>query len=103
VGRFAFDRGALPALALSTDSSALTAIGNDYLCEQLFARQVRAHGRPGDVFIGFTMPGHHRTILRAFENARAGGLVSVGFAAPSAPRSIPAATCSCRHLLRRRR
>ena len=79
VSRFAFDREGLPAQALSTDTSILTAIGNDYGFEHLFARQVRAHGRKGDVFIGLSTSGTSPNVLRAFEEARARGLVSVGF------------------------
>jgi D-sedoheptulose 7-phosphate isomerase len=79
VSRFAFDRDALPAQALSTDTSILTAIGNDYGYEQLFARQVRAHGRKGDVFIGLSTSGTSPNVLRAFEAARERGLVSIGF------------------------
>lgn len=79
VSRFAFDREPLPAQALSTDTSILTAIGNDYGFEHLFSRQLRAHGRKGDVFVGLTTSGTSANVLRAFEEARARGLVSVGF------------------------
>jgi D-sedoheptulose 7-phosphate isomerase len=78
VSRFAFDREGLPAVALSTDTSILTAIGNDYGFEQLFARQVRAHGRTGDVFIGLSTSGASPNVLRAFDDARARGLVCIG-------------------------
>src|SRR5215472_18460334 len=54
VSRFAFDRPGLPAIALTTDTSILTAIGNDYGYERLFARQVQAHGNKGDVFVGYS-------------------------------------------------
>jgi D-sedoheptulose 7-phosphate isomerase len=67
VSRFAFDRPGLPAIALTTDSSILTAIGNDYGYEKLFARQVQAHGNKGDVFIGYSTSGKSPNILRAFE------------------------------------
>ncbi|MCC7035354.1 MAG: D-sedoheptulose 7-phosphate isomerase [Acidobacteria bacterium] len=79
VCRFAFDRDALPAQALSTDTSILTAIGNDYGFEQVFARQVRAYGRQGDVFIGLSTSGTSPNVLRAFEVARERGLVCIGF------------------------
>lgn len=79
VSRFAFDREGLPSIALSTDTSIITAIGNDYGYEQLFARQVQAHGRPGDVFIGLTTSGTSPNVLRGFEEARRRGLVCVGF------------------------
>jgi len=79
VSRFALDREALPSMALSADTSILTAIGNDYGFEQLFARQVRAYGRAGDVLIGLTTSGISPNVLRGLEEARHRGLVSVGF------------------------
>jgi D-sedoheptulose 7-phosphate isomerase len=78
VSRFAFDRPGLPAIALTTDTSILTAIGNDYGYEKLFARQVQVHGNKGDVFIGYTTSGKSQNILLAFEEARARGLICVG-------------------------
>ena len=78
VSRFAFDRPGLPAIALTTDSSILTAIGNDYGYEKLFARQVQAHGNNGDIFIGYSTSGKSPNILRALEEARGLGLVCVG-------------------------
>lgn len=78
VSRFAFDRPGLPAIALTTDTSILTAIGNDYGYERLFARQIQAHGRRGDVFIGYSTSGKSPNVLRAFEEARAMGVVSIG-------------------------
>lgn len=78
VSRFAFDRDGLPAMALSTDTSILTAIGNDYGFERVFARQVQAHGRTGDVFIGLSTSGTSPNVLAAFEEARRRGLVCVG-------------------------
>jgi len=78
VSRFAFDRPGLPAVALTTDSSILTAIGNDYGYERLFARQIQAHGNKGDVFIGYSTSGKSPNVLRAFEEARSRGLICVG-------------------------
>ena len=78
VSRFAFDRPGLPAIALTTDSSILTAIGNDYGYEKLFSRQVQAHGNKGDVFIGYSTSGKSQNVLRAFEEARERGLVCIG-------------------------
>ena len=78
VSRFAFDRPGLPAIALTTDTSILTAIGNDYGYERLFSRQVQAHGQKGDVFIGYSTSGKSPNILLALEEARARGLVCVG-------------------------
>ena len=80
VSRFAFDRPGLPAIALTTDTSILTAIGNDYGYEILFARQVQALGRRGDVFIGYSTSGRSPNILRAFEEARKMGLLCIGLA-----------------------
>jgi D-sedoheptulose 7-phosphate isomerase len=79
MGRFAFDRPGLPAIALTTDTSVLTAIGNDYGYESLFSRQVQAHGNKGDVFIGYSTSGQSPNILMAFEEARSCGLVCIGF------------------------
>lgn len=78
VSRFAFDRPGLPAIALTTDTSIITAIGNDYGYEKLFARQVQAHGKRGDIFIGYTTSGKSPNILLALEEARANGLITVG-------------------------
>ncbi len=80
VGRFAFDRPGLPAIALTTDTSILTSVGNDYGYDQLFARQVQAHGCEGDVFVGYSTSGMSRNILKAFTEARSRGLVCVGLA-----------------------
>jgi D-sedoheptulose 7-phosphate isomerase len=77
VSRFAFDRPGLPAFALTVDTSVLTAIGNDYGYEQLFARQVQAVGRPGDVLFGYSTSGSSPNILAAFEMARANGISTV--------------------------
>jgi len=79
VSRFAFDRPGLAAVALTTDTSILTAIGNDYGYEKLFSRQVQALGRAGDVFIGYSTSGKSPNVLRAFEAARERGLICVGF------------------------
>ncbi len=78
VSRLKFDREALPSIALTTDSSILTAIGNDYGFEKLFERQVSAHGRPGDVFVGITTSGRSPNVLRGFSKARAMGLRTIG-------------------------
>jgi D-sedoheptulose 7-phosphate isomerase len=80
VSRFAFDRPGLPAIALTTDTSILTAIGNDYGYEKLFVRQVQAHGNEGDVFVGYSTSGSSPNILLAFEEARSKGMICVGLA-----------------------
>ncbi|MDR2990344.1 MAG: D-sedoheptulose 7-phosphate isomerase [Burkholderiaceae bacterium] len=79
VSRFNFDRPGLPAIALTTDTSVLTSIGNDYGYEKLFERQVQALGRPGDVFWGISTSGRSPNILRAMATARQNGLFVVGF------------------------
>lgn len=78
VSRFAFDRPGLPAFALTTDTSVLTAIGNDYGYDLLFARQVEAVGRAGDILFGFSTSGKSPNILKALDRARALGLTTVG-------------------------
>jgi D-sedoheptulose 7-phosphate isomerase len=78
VSRFAYDRPGLPAFALTTDSSVLTAIGNDYGYELLFKRQVEAVGKAGDVLFGFSTSGRSPNIIVALEAARTLGMVTVG-------------------------
>jgi len=78
VSRFAYDRPGLPAFALTTDTSVLTAIGNDYGYERLFARQVAAVGCAGDVFFGISTSGRPPNVLNALDTAQAKGLVTVG-------------------------
>jgi len=79
VSRFAFDRPGLPAFALTTDTSVMTAIGNDYGYERLFARQVQAVATAGDVFIGISTSGRSPNVLAALRQAREMGVVTVGF------------------------
>ena len=78
VSRFHFDRAGLPAIALTTDTSILTAIGNDYGYEFVFSRQIEALGRKGDVFIAITTSGNSPNIIKAIEAARKKGLIVVG-------------------------
>jgi D-sedoheptulose 7-phosphate isomerase len=78
VSRFAFDRPGLPAIALTTDTSILTAIGNDYGYEKLFARQVQAHGQKGDVFITYSTSGKSPNILAALAEAKCRGVICIG-------------------------
>lgn len=77
VGRFEAEREALAAIALTTDTSALTAIGNDYGFEQVFARQVAGLGRAGDIFIGISTSGNSANVVRALQVAQAKGLHTV--------------------------
>jgi D-sedoheptulose 7-phosphate isomerase len=78
VSRFNYDRPGLAAFALTTDTSVLTAIGNDYGYERVFARQVEAVGSAGDVFFGISTSGRSPNILAALKAARAKGMVTVG-------------------------
>jgi D-sedoheptulose 7-phosphate isomerase len=77
VGRFAFDRPALPALALSVNTSCVTAIGNDYGFDLVFSRQIEALGRAGDVAIGISTSGNSANVLRAVAAAKKMGLHTV--------------------------
>jgi len=77
VGRFAFDRPALPALALSVNSSCVTAIGNDYGFDRVFSRQLEALGRPGDVAIGISTSGNSLNVQHAMSAAKKIGLHTV--------------------------
>lgn len=79
VSRFYYDRPGLPAIALTTDTSILTAIGNDYGYDYTFARQVEALGREGDVFIAISTSGNSANIVRAAEAARSRGVKVIGF------------------------
>ncbi len=79
VSRLMFDRAPLPALALTTDSTALTAIGNDYGYQYVFDRQLRALGQEGDVFLGISTSGKSPNVLCAFESARSKGITTIGF------------------------
>ena len=79
VGRYAFDRAPLSAIALTTDTSALTAIGNDYAFDLVFDRQLRAVGHRGDVLIAMSTSGISPNILAALKSARELGITTVGF------------------------
>ncbi len=77
-GRFIKDRRPLAAMALSTDTSALTCIGNDYSFDEIFARQVVGLGRKGDVLVGISTSGNSRNVIRAVEEAKKLGMLSIG-------------------------
>ncbi len=83
VNRFLHNRGALAAVALTTDSSALTSIGNDLGFDQVFARQVEALARPGDVVVAISTSGNSPNVLRGVEAARRLGCTSVGLSGGS--------------------
>ncbi len=95
VGRYKKDRPAYAALALTTDTSALTSIGNDYGFEQIFSRQVEGLGKRGDVLLAMTTSGRSPNILSCLKVARAQGLVTVGFTGAKGT----AMSASCDHLL----
>ena len=78
VSRFYFDRPGLPSIALTTDTSILTAVGNDYGYEKVFSRQVQANGVAGDVFLGISTSGNSPNILLALQECRAKGIATVG-------------------------
>ena len=78
VGRFKMERKALPAVALSTDTSILTAIGNDYGFESIFSRQVEALAKPGDVVVGLSTSGNSPNVLKALNAAREQGCRTIG-------------------------
>ena len=79
LSRFAFDRNPLPAIALTTDTSVITAIGNDYGYERLFERQVRGLGRKGDAFIAISTSGRSPNVIAGLKAAREIGLTTIGF------------------------
>jgi len=83
VGRFLKESRAFPAIALHANTSVLTALGNDYGFETIFARQVEAHGRPGDVLVGISTSGNSSNVLRAVVTARQLGLATVGLSGGS--------------------
>jgi D-sedoheptulose 7-phosphate isomerase len=95
VGRYKQDRPAYAAIALTTDTSALTAIANDYGFEQVFARQVEGLGQRGDVLLALTTSGRSPNILAALRSARQRGLVTVGFTGSKGE----ALSSLCDHLL----
>ena len=88
VSRFMFDRNPLPAIALTTDSSCLTSIGNDYGFEQIFSRQLKALGQKGDVFIGISTSGNSENILRAFNLCKEKGVISIALSGVNGMKSF---------------
>jgi D-sedoheptulose 7-phosphate isomerase len=79
VGRQNYNRAPAAGIALTTDTSALTAIGNDYGYDNVFSRQVEALGQAGDMLIGISTSGRSQSVVRAFESAKAKGVTTVGF------------------------
>jgi D-sedoheptulose 7-phosphate isomerase len=91
VVRLTVDRPALRAIALTTDSSIFTAIGNDYGFEHIFSRQVEALGQPGDILLAISTSGNSPNCLRALERARGLGLTTIGFTGNGGGRMAPLA------------
>lgn len=83
VGRYYLDRPALPAQALTANTSTLTAIGNDYDYDQIFSRQIEAFGRTGDVAIGISTSGGSRNVIEALRAAKRKGMVTIGMTGES--------------------
>jgi len=83
VGKLVFDRPGMAGIALTVDTSALTAIGNDFGYEHVFSRQVEALGRAGDVLVGITTSGRSKNVLLAFEAARPRGITTVAMTGQS--------------------
>lgn len=78
VSRFYFDRPGLPSIALSTDTSVITAVGNDYGYEKVFSRQIQANGNSGDIFIAISTSGNSENILEALKESKKRGIITVG-------------------------
>jgi len=96
MGRFAFDRPALPAMSLPDATAAMTAIGNDYSYEEVFVRQILAVGRPGDVAVGLTTSGNSENVVRALEVATGAGMVTVAMTGEGGGKASATATMSLR-------
>ena len=79
IGRFKLERRGLPAIALTTDTSILTCMGNDYGYDSIFSRQVEALGNEGDVLIGFSTSGNSNNVILAVEEGKKKGLITIGF------------------------
>jgi len=89
VGRFQKERKAWPAIALTTDSSALTALGNDYSFDIVFSRQLQALGQKGDVLIGISTSGNSKNVLEALKQAKAMGINTIGVTGGSGGQLVP--------------
>jgi D-sedoheptulose 7-phosphate isomerase len=93
VGRYAKNRRSLPAIALSSDGSLVTCIGNDYGYDQVFARQIAGLARPGDLVVVLTSSGNSGNILAALEEAKKLGLESIAFLGRGGGKAKGRATC----------
>lgn len=95
VSRFMFDRAPLASLVLGANNSAISAIGNDYGYEQVFARELQGVAKPGDIFIPITTSGNSSNILVAVEQARKQGLATVAFTGEGGGKLAPLCDCLC--------
>lgn len=95
LGRFLMERPSLPAVALTVDSSTLTAVGNDYGYDEVFSRQVSGLGREGDVLVAISTSGNSANVVKALEAARAQGMITVGLSGKGGGCMVPL----CDHLL----
>ena len=94
VGRFVRERDGLPAVALTTDTSILTAVGNDYGFDTVFSRQVKALARPGDLDIGLSTSGNSANVLAAFAAAQKAGAKTIAFTGHSGGKMKGIADCT---------
>lgn len=88
-GRYYFDRPPLPSEALHVNSSYVTAVGNDYGYDEIYARAIRAFGRQGDILIGLSTSGNSPNVVKAFEAARQQGVHTVGFTGQGGGKMAP--------------
>ena len=95
ISRFLFDRAPLASIVLGANNSAISAIGNDYGYEQVFARELEGVARPGDVFVPITTSGNSRNILVAVEQARKQGLTTVAFTGEGGGKLASLCDCLC--------
>jgi D-sedoheptulose 7-phosphate isomerase len=89
-GRFNFDRPGIPAIALTANTSAITAIANDYGYDKVFSRQVQAYGQPGDVFVGISTSGNSTNILTAIDQCKTMGIETIGLTGISGGKMLEA-------------
>ena len=94
LGRFAFDRPGLPAMSLADATAAMTAIGNDYSYDEVFARQILAAGQPGDVAVGLSTSGNSENVVRALEAAAEAGMMTVAMTGEGGGKAAAAAEIS---------
>lgn len=94
MGRFEFDRPGLPAISLADATATMTAIGNDYSYDEVYARQVLAVGRPGDIAVGLTTSGNSQNVVTALEAAAEAGMVTVAMTGEGGGKAAAAAEVS---------